>query len=67
MKIEKVTEESTPAFNSFDEDRVMMGFVESALTGSAAAVASRHDFTPEKMAMIALKIARAAIEELKHA
>lgn len=40
-------------------------FMLSALSGSAASVASRHDFTAAKMAHIAMEIAKAALVELE--
>lgn len=48
------------------EDIALIKFTESALAGSAAHLAMRHDFTPERFAKLALQIARAAIVELKN-
>ena len=48
----------------FTGNDIVVKFTEAALSGSAAALASRHDFNAEKLARLAVEIAKAAVEEL---
>jgi len=47
------------------ENNLLIELTKGALSGSAAAGVFRHDFNVQKTAELAVKIAKAAMEELK--
>ena len=65
IKFSEVTTKELIPVGTQDYNCLLIKFMESALSGSAAAGVFRHDFSVDKTVKLAVEIARATIEELK--